>query len=141
MRTIRPIAISDISETFRVRTATDENRLTSAQLTALGDHREQRDRKTAWQLQGLVVRGAGPGGWFRHRRQILGRDVGHCGSSRSYWPWDWRSITGESGSLAFQRRLLGVVADDRPRHTIARLFILQEARLARLGRLRTDIDI
>ena len=36
MRTIRPIAISDISETFRVRTATDENRLTSAQLTALG---------------------------------------------------------------------------------------------------------
>jgi hypothetical protein len=36
MRTIRPNAISDISETFRVRTATDENRLTSAQLTALG---------------------------------------------------------------------------------------------------------
>ena len=36
MRTIRPIAISDISEIFRVRTATDENRLTSAQLTALG---------------------------------------------------------------------------------------------------------
>jgi len=36
MRTIRPIAISDISETFRVRTATDENRLTSTQLTALG---------------------------------------------------------------------------------------------------------
>ena len=36
MRTIRPIAISDISETFRVRTSTDENRLTSAQLTALG---------------------------------------------------------------------------------------------------------
>jgi len=36
MHTIRPIAISDISETFRVGTATDENRLTSAQLTALG---------------------------------------------------------------------------------------------------------
>ena len=36
MRAIRPIAISDISETFRVHTATDENRLTSAQLTALG---------------------------------------------------------------------------------------------------------
>ena len=36
MRTIRPIAISDISKTFRVCTATDENRLTSAQLTALG---------------------------------------------------------------------------------------------------------
>jgi hypothetical protein len=55
MRTIRPIAISDISETFRVRTATDENRLTSAQLTALGINREQRERETAWQLQGLVV--------------------------------------------------------------------------------------
>src|SRR4051812_27928602 len=36
MRTIRPIASSDVPETFRVRTATDENRLTSAQLTALG---------------------------------------------------------------------------------------------------------
>jgi ribosomal protein S18 acetylase RimI-like enzyme len=36
MRTIRPIAIGDISETFRVHTATDENRRTSAQLTAVG---------------------------------------------------------------------------------------------------------
>jgi hypothetical protein len=28
-------------------------------------------------------------------------------------------VTGESGSLAFQPGVLGVVADDRPRQTIA----------------------
>src|SRR5262245_15925752 len=36
MRTIRPVAISDIPATFRVRTATDENLLTLEQLAALG---------------------------------------------------------------------------------------------------------
>ncbi len=36
MNVIRPIEIGDIPDTFRVRAATDENRLTLAQLAALG---------------------------------------------------------------------------------------------------------
>jgi hypothetical protein len=36
MSVIRPTELSDIPKTFRVRTATDENRLTLAELAALG---------------------------------------------------------------------------------------------------------
>jgi len=36
MSVIRPIERSDIPKTFRVRTATDENRLTLTELAALG---------------------------------------------------------------------------------------------------------
>ena len=129
MRTVRPIAISDISETFRVRTATDEKRLTSAQLTALGITESSVSEK---------LRGSYKGWLCEEHGSVVGFAIGDR-SSGEMWviavlpghigPWDWRRITGESGSLAFQRRLLGVVADDRRRYSIARLFILQEVRL------------
>jgi hypothetical protein len=123
MRTIRPIAISNIPETFRVRTATDENRLTLAQLTALGITESRVSEKLhgsyeAWlsEVQGSVV-GFATGDRSSGEMWVIAVPPGHIG----------RGI-GESGSLAFQRGLLGVVAKDRGRHSIAR-YSFYEARL------------
>src|ERR1044071_2301858 len=62
MRSIRPIRVSDIPATFRVRVATDENRLTWVQLTALGITESSVSEKLRgsykgwlWEEQGAVV--------------------------------------------------------------------------------------
>ena len=85
MRTIRPIAISDISETFRVRTATDENRLTSAQLTALGITESSVSEK------------------------LLGSYKGWLSRSRARWLVDhcWQ-LTGSTGGTLDNRRVIAL---------------------------------
>ena len=94
MRTIRPIAISDISETFRVRTATDENRLTSAQLTALGITESSVSEKLLGSYKGWLCEEQGSVVGFAMGGSIIGGDVGHRCASYSYSPRDRGRLAG-----------------------------------------------
>ena len=51
---IRPIELSDIPKTFRVRSATDENRLTLTELAALGINENRVKEKLLSRYKGCL---------------------------------------------------------------------------------------
>ena len=59
MSVIRPIERSDIPKTFRVRTATDENRLTLTELAALGINENRVKEKLLSRYKGWLCEESG----------------------------------------------------------------------------------
>lgn len=59
MTTIRPIELTDIPQLFAIRTATDENRLTMAQLAALGIDEKSVEQKLLGDFKGWLCEDEG----------------------------------------------------------------------------------
>jgi hypothetical protein len=94
MNVIRRIEASDVPQLFRVRAATDENRLTLDRLAALGINEKSVREKLLSSHQGWLCEEQGLGSWFRHGGSIIGGDVGHCCASHSYSPRDRGRLAG-----------------------------------------------